>query len=186
MSRRGAILRATGMLGAITALAVGATFALANNQTELTNANLIVSPNLNVAADCLTFAQTDSTAINFNGLVEGQNFKTNNAKPFCLKDISGSNLAVSVQADLSAVTSTGSIDASKVGVRFVDTSNSNTTTDTTLQALESGPVALHGLNGVTRLAPGVAEHMTVNLKLNSGAVTGSASLSNLGLIFNGS
>ncbi len=188
MSKRGAIVRAAGMLGGISAIVIAATFALNSNQAELTNASLSSgTENLKVAADCTNFSQQDSTAINISMLSEWANYVPGNAKPFCLKDVDpANNMAVSVQADLSSAASTGTLDASKVDVQIVDTTTSNVT-NTTLQALETGPVNLNGVNGVSHLAAnGGIDDFTINVRLDNGAVLGNAaSISHLGLIFTG-
>ncbi len=108
MSKKGAIVRATGMLGAITALVAGATFALTSNQAELTNATIESNTtNLKVAADCVNYAQQDSTLININNLSEGANYVPANAKAFCLKDLApANNMAVALSADLTSAVST--------------------------------------------------------------------------------
>jgi len=72
-------------------------------------------------------------------------------------------------------------------VQIVDTTTS-TVTNTTLQALETAPVNLNGVNGTSGhlAANGGIDHFTINVKLDNGAVLGNmAQVTNLGLVFTG-
>lgn len=186
MNKLSIIARAGTMLAAVSALTVAATFAALTSTATLTN-NTISSASadlqVNNTDNAGTFGATD-TGFTFDNLVPGAAYSA--AQHFSLKNNGSANLTVTVYAV--GATVTGTIDKSKVHVKFTNADTANAA-EYTMAELESLVRDVPGVSGAGSLAASGNEEnaFSVQVKLDADAVTGgSASLSGFDLVFTGS
>ncbi len=171
------VFRAILVVGAVMAIATGATFAAMQSQATLSD-NTISSATaeLQVKSAGEDFAASDA-GFDFTNLVPGAAYGT--AQNFSLKNNGTVDLNVQVYAETVAATGTGVLDKSKVMVKF-----------TNVSAGESWEYSLAQLESVVRNVPGASTGFTdvslagaetddfqVQVKLDAGAITGSGPVS---------
>jgi hypothetical protein len=188
MQKRTTIFRAASMLGGLSAVVIGTTFALDPVSATLTDSSLTAAnASLRVdGPDENDAFGADDPGFKFDNLFPGS---TNWSAPqdFSLKNVGTTDLKVAVQVSAG----TGTLDPSKVHVKIVNTSEGNVSEEYTLTELAtalnlpgvSGTAALEGDDDPEALpAEGETDNFTVQVKLDNDAA---GSLADLDFLFTG-
>lgn len=181
------VLRAVGVISAVTALVSGVTFAAMQQAQATLTGNSMSSATVGLlvdGSDTGTEYSTSEAGFAFSNLVP--NGPSSNGT-FKLKNSGGVDLDVKV--NVTPITATG-IDKNLVKVKFINT-DQTLEAEYTLSQVEAG-VNLPGVSG-PGVSPGIGtleaaeiEAFTIQVRLESGAITGSPnSISNFDLIFTG-
>jgi hypothetical protein len=179
-----AIARAAGVIGAVSALTVGITFAnLTAPPVTLTN-NTIASATaaLEISGSAGVTYGTTATGFTINNVVPGSGYSGEGV--FHLRNVGGVNLNITAEVDPDAAPS-GTVNKSKVHLKFREYQSGLPTGSevlTTLAALESGPVPMPN----NPLGAGNTRQYRVNVAIDIDAITGAgASLDNFTFVFTG-
>jgi hypothetical protein len=187
MQKRTTIFRAASMLGGLSAVVVGATFAAAAPVTAtLTNSSLVAATTSLVVdgPDANLDFGNDDPGFTFNNLLPGsENWSA--PQDFSLRNTGSLDLKVAV----STAGGTGTLDKSKVHL-LVKNVSEDKTTEYTLDDLDtatdlpgvSGDDVLSGNNPDTEADETETDNFTVQVKLDAGA---SSQLTGLNFVFNG-
>ena len=184
------VIRAILVMGAVAALVTGVTFATLQSQATLTDSTISsATAGLQVKSTGPDFAAQDA-GFKFEDLIPGGAFSPSNDGKFTLKNSGSIPLSVQVQAETVAATGTGTLDKTKVIVRFTNLDAPGSFVDYTLAELESAARNVPGQSAgftPTALANNDNDKMTIQVKLENGAITGSGpvSVSNFDLTFTG-
>ncbi len=176
--------RAIGTVGAVVVLAGGVTFAALSSTATLTD-NTVSSATATLQvdnpADGVDFNSTDGGFV-FNNLVPGEDYGA--AQQFSLKNTGTVDLDVTVYATVG--TATGSLDKTKVMIKFTNNSPLDVS-EFTLAQLEAVFNNVPGSGGAGTLLDGETENFDIQVKLLPGAVTGSGPAADTGfsLVFTG-
>lgn len=181
------LARAIGIFSAVAIVVTGVTAAALQSQATLTD-NTISSATATLEVDNidngLGFSSTD-TGFSFTGLVPGADYGA--AQHFSLKNTGTADLKVTVYATLA--TATGTIDKTKVHVRFTnnDTADVAVYTMANLEAIFNDVPGVSGAGFLDIAAGGEENDFDVQVKLDADAIIGSsASLGDFNLVFTGS
>jgi hypothetical protein len=187
MQKRTTIFRAASMLGGLSAVVVGATFALTPVSATLTDSSLTAATAGLVVdgPDENTAFGADDPGFKFENLFPGS---TNWSAPqdFSLRNLGTTDLKVAVQVSAG----TGELDETKVKVKVTNTTTADTkeytlselSTAKNLPGVSEGDDSLEGDPSEVAPVEGETNAFTVQVKLDEGAA---GSLSDLDFLFTG-
>lgn len=186
------LMRAIFVIGAVAALVTSITFAalsstatLTDNEISSATATLKVDgPDANPNNSSADFS-TSELGYTFSGLIPGGDFSA--PQELRLLNEGNVDLDVTVYATVGTISGAGSLDKTKVLVRFTNNSPSGTATYTLAQ-LEAVFNDVPGAGGASETLPdGELENLTVEVKLDDGAVVGSGpvTINDFDLVFTG-
>ncbi|HSE60712.1 MAG TPA: hypothetical protein VLA88_00280 [Candidatus Saccharimonadales bacterium] len=186
MKKSAIIMRASVVLGALSVLVGGVTYAAITSSATLTGNTLAsVTGSLLVdGPDAGSVPTASEAGLQFTGLVPGA-AAYSAAQTFSLKNDGTGNLKIAVTAD--GGVSAGTYDPSKVHVKITNTTVAgNPSVEATLDNFATLFNNLPGVSGADKLLAGATNSFDVQVKADADAVTGSsASFSNFNLTFTG-
>lgn len=183
-SKASIILRAVSVIGIVTALSGGATYAALQSQATLTNNTIAsASANLQVSTDGGSTFGHSKPGFDFTGIVPGG--ANSGPKQFLLENLGSADMSLNLSVPTLptfVVTPSGTVDPNQVHVLVSCTSHASgtLTANTTLAALQVGA----NLSGTLKHGDTVVCSATVSM--DPGAFTGqSASSSHFDMVFTG-